>query len=105
MRHRWVHTDPLKYLLAAMVGEGKAIGEHLGDRLQRERDIGVPGVVGLSVHKGQTDAELVSPRPATVGWVIALTWCVVVLDGLIGDRQVAAVQLLEPCTDLPADLG
>ena len=84
-------------VLPAVVGEGQRVGEDLRDRLQRERDVPVPGVVHPAVHQGHTNPEAV---PLDIRTRAALFGRVEAHDVLGGNREVAAVQVRELVVDL-----
>src|SRR5215211_6947661 len=58
-------------VLTAVVGQRERVGEHLGDRLKRERPVMVPLAVQLAIDRCQADREVVTLLAGLLGRVVA----------------------------------
>ncbi len=56
----------------APVGRGERVGEGLGDRLDRELDVGVAGAVDLAVDRGEHSSEPIGTRGRELGMYCAV---------------------------------
>ena len=98
-------ADPGQHVLLAVVGERERVGEDLGDRLERERQLMVALVVEAAVHRGQADGEVVALLARRVGGVVAALGVVEPVDaGRVG-HEVAFVELPEAGPDPGGRLG
>src|SRR5215217_9712231 len=99
-------ADPSKDILPPVVGQRERIGEHLGDRLKRERPVMVTLAVQLAVDRCQADREGVALLARLVGRVVAALGVIEAIQTSRIDDTMAFEQLPEagpdPRTDLDA---
>ena len=76
--------DVAQDVLAAVVVERERVGEHLGDRLQRERPVVVAARVQLAaVEGGEADREVVALLAGLLRRVVAAARVVEARDGVV----------------------
>jgi hypothetical protein len=83
----------LQDVVSPVVRQGKAVNEHLGDRLQGERSVVIAGLMDVPVGTDDADAESVALLGGKLWLVIPAPRLIVARDAAFTYEQVLSVQL------------